>query len=341
MPLGRILGIPISVHASFLLLVILIAAEESQPHALGVFDATLWLVFIFACVVVHELAHCVVARRKGATVKAILLLPIGGVSQIEQMPQRWSDELQIAAAGPIMSIVVAITAGAAAVVTGHHLWPANIYSGSILPRLAWVNLLIGGINLLPPFPLDGGRVLRAWLERRQDLEAATRVAARIGVVLAGLMVVVGVMWDWWLIFIGWFVYMGAKAEAQWATVHARLSGRSVGQFMRHPVVTVDARTPLGRGERLWPGPQVVTDGGHYLGLAYGSDIMAGDPRLTVGDVTDTEAPAVAADDDLGASALDRLLTSGYPGLAVVDPTGEVVGVLVTEDISHWFESRAA
>jgi Zn-dependent protease len=328
------------VHPSFLLLVLLIALEESAPHALGVFDAVVWVVLIFVCVLAHELAHCVVARRKGATVRSIVLLPIGGVSQIEQMPQRWSDEFEIAAAGPLASIAGATAAGAAALATGGHVWPPALYDGSLLTRLAWLNLLLGVFNLLPAFPLDGGRVLRAWLERSRDLESATHIAARVGQVLAGLMVIVGVLWDWWLVFIGAFVYLGAKAEDRSMTVHSRLTGRTVAQFMRHPATTLDARQALGPWTGLWPGPYPVTDSGLYLGLALGSDIAAGDPRTTVADVTDTDAPALTPDEDLGGKALDELLNSGYPALAVV-AEGRVVGMLLATDIAQWFESGPA
>jgi Zn-dependent protease len=340
-PLGRLAGIPVYVHASFLLLAGLIALEETQPHSLGVVDATLWVIAIFACVVVHELAHSILARRKGATVRSIILLPIGGVSQIEGMPEFWGDELEVAAAGPLASIGLAVLAGVAAVATGRHLTPVTIYGGAFLPRLAWANLLLGGFNLLPAFPLDGGRVLRAALERRHDVMTATRWAAQVGRLLAGTMVVAGLFWNLWLVFIGAFVWFGATMEEQSTVVHTRLSHRLVRQFMRAPVTTIDARLQLGDLAGIWPGPQVVTVDGRYLGLVLGSEIQAAPSALTAGDITDRDVPTVGPDDDLGRSALDKLMESSYGLLAVVDDNAEVVGVLLKEDVAHWLDRPVA
>ncbi len=344
MPLGRIAGIPLSLHWSFLILVALIALYGAQAGSGGVVSALFWLVVIFASVVVHELAHSLLARVKGAEVHAIVLLPIGGVSQIERMPEAWSDELAIAAVGPLTSVGLGVLAAVATLASGGHLFPFNLYGGSFLARVAWLNLVLGAFNLLPAFPLDGGRVLRATLERRRSLESATHIAATVGRVLGAAMIAVGVVWDLWLLVIGAFVYFGATQEERSTAVHSRLRGVQVGQFMRSPVRTLDAREPLHTVGGWWGVPQVVTVDGRYFGMVDAATLRraASDPESatrTVGDVTDVDAPTLAVHDDLGRSALDRLMGSGYEALAVVD-AGAVVGVILRDDIAAWFGAGA-
>ena len=338
-PIGKIAGIRVSVHLSFLVLVALVVIADAQPGGMGIGDGLIWLAAIFACVVVHELAHSLVARSKGAVVHAIVLLPIGGVSQIEKIPEFWQDELAVAAAGPLASLGLAVLAGSGSILTGGHLLPVNLYGGGLLARLAWINLLLGGFNLLPAFPLDGGRVLRAMLERQHDVVSATRRAAQLGRALGAVMVVVGLYWDLWLVVIGVFVYVAATQEERSVLVHRRLRDWEVGQFMRSPVTTVDARQPAQVLSRWRTGPQVVTLDGSYYGMVdYATVHLAGGSQ-TVADVTDREAPTLEPHEDLGRSALDRLLGSGYRVLAVVDGT-QVVGVLVADDLGTWLDAAA-
>lgn len=340
LPIGRVAGIRISVHLTFFLLLALVAWAGTEPGGGGVVNAVAWLLALFACVVVHELAHSLLARRKGAKVRSITLLPIGGVSEIEQMPERWSDELAIAVVGPLASIGLAALAALLAALTGAHLLPVRLYEGSWLARLAWVNLLLGMFNLVPAFPLDGGRVLRAALERRRDLVTATRIAATVGRVLGSLMVLAGLLWDFWLVLIGIFVMIGAGQEQRATIVHARLRGLRVEQLMRRGVSTLDAHQPLSTFRGWWlSGPQIVTVDGRYAGLVDGDRLGVGDPHWTVGDITDREAPYLRPEEDIGQSALDRLTSSGYPLLAVVDGTA-VVGTLSTHDVVDWLETTA-
>ena len=338
-PLGRIAGIRIAVHVSFFVLVALFAVAESQPGGLGVRDGLLWLAVIFGCVLLHELAHSVVARSKGLVVNSIILLPIGGVSQIEKMPDAWQDELEIAGAGPLVSLLLAVVAAVAALASGWSLLPVNIYGGALLPRLAWLNLVLGLFNLLPAFPLDGGRVLRALLERRGDVGQATRTAARFGRGLGVAMVIVGIFWNLWLIVIGVVVYLAATQEENLAAVHSRLRGHAVRQFMRSPVTTVDAGQPVESLARWWRGPQVVTRDGLYYGMIDTSEIDPAGSQEVVGDLADRSVPVLGPNDDLGRSALDLLLSSGYRVLPVVEE-GRVVGVLVVDDVGSWLRRAA-
>jgi Zn-dependent protease len=128
---------------------------------------------VFICVLVHELAHSFAARHYAIPVKDILLLPIGGVSEIEDMPREPGRELTIAAVGPLTSFAIALVALSGCILGGDRLWPPALMTGAALARLTWLNVLLGGFNLLPALPLDGGRVLRAGLTMRMGRSRAT------------------------------------------------------------------------------------------------------------------------------------------------------------------------
>lgn len=330
-PLGRVAGIRISVHLSFLLLVALVVA---YPGPLGIVGGLVWIVIVFACVVLHELAHSVVAQARGGRVHAILLLPIGGVSQIERLPEGWVNELLVAAAGPAASLLIAGLAALAAVGFGHDLLPIDLARGPVTTRLLWINLLLAGFNLLPAFPLDGGRILRAALEPRRGVEAATRAAATAGRVFGGLMIAAGLLWDLWLVVIGVFVILGATQEQTVTEAHLRLQGVPARVAMRAPAATLDARWPLPfphSGGGPWP----VTLDGRYLGMAREHDLTAS-THGTVADVTDTTVEPLRPDEDLGRTGLDKLIAADGQTLPVVDG-GAVLGVVRIADLGPWLE----
>ena len=234
-PLGRVLGVEIRVHASFFLLVALFAFASTGPGGAGLLSGLSWLVVLFACVVVHELAHCVVGQARGAVVRDIVLLPIGGMSRLERLPARPEDEFAMAAAGPIASVVLGVGAAILAGALGVALLPIALASGSLLARLCWVNLMLAAFNLLPAFPLDGGRMLRALLERRHGKAVATRRAASVGRFVAVVMIATGCFVDVWLVIIGAFVYFAATAEERATLQHLRLRGVHVRDLMHAPL----------------------------------------------------------------------------------------------------------
>ncbi|HVC14649.1 MAG TPA: site-2 protease family protein [Acidimicrobiales bacterium] len=223
--IGRILGIPLQVHWSFLLLLGLVVAAEWPTGAAAIGGGLAWVVALFACVIAHELAHCLLARRRGGTVLGILLLPIGGVSRMEHLPSSSGDEAAVAAAGPATSLLIGgmfLTVGA---ILGAAIWPPTLVAGSWWARLGWLNLLLGAFNLLPALPMDGGRVLRAALARRLPRLAATRVASSVARVLALGLLVAGIFYDFWLVLIGIFVLLGASREEAMARAEERAARR--------------------------------------------------------------------------------------------------------------------
>jgi stage IV sporulation protein FB len=335
-PIARISGIQIRVHATFFLLVALFALAGAAPKGPGVLNSLLWLVAIFACVVFHELAHCFVGRRRGLVVHEIDLLPIGGVSRLESFPETPRDEFAVAIAGPAASVALGVVAAAAAVAASVPLIPIDLVSGPFLARLAWLNLLLAGFNMLPAFPLDGGRVFRSLLERRYDLERATRIAGTTGRWFAFALIATGMVVNLWLAIIGVFVYLGASTEETATLAHLRLAGRKVRDVMVAPPTTIDASVSAAELRQLvrrnCQGVFPVVRAGHYVGLVDTSSIQRAPGAECAGDLADAAAPTAAPDDDLEGDLAALYGTHGH-AVAVTDH-GRVVGLLRLDDVGR-------
>lgn len=239
--IGRFFGVPLQVHWSFVLLLGLVVVSGWSGGAGAIAGGLLWVAALFASVVVHELAHCLVARRRGGAVLGILLLPIGGMSRMDYLPPDPGDEAAIAAAGPATSLALGAALLAIGALLGSAMWPPLV-AGSWWTRLGWLNVLLAVFNLLPALPMDGGRVLRASLSRRLPRPAATRIAATVARVVALGLVVVGVFYDFWLVFVGMFVLFGASREV------ALARAEQAGEFA--PFVPYPEQPPAGS----WPPP---------------------------------------------------------------------------------------
>jgi Zn-dependent protease len=293
--IGHVAGIDVRVHLSFFLIVALFAVASTQPGGEGLVAGLGWLVVLFACVVVHELAHCVVGRSRGAQVHEIVLLPIGGVSRMERMPELPDDELAMAIAGPAASVALGVAAGMVALALGVPLLPVSFVTGSFVVRLFWVNLVIAGFNLLPAFPLDGGRVLRALLARRCSEARATHLAAVTGRSFGLALVAVGLVVNLWFAILGAFVYFGAQLEEAATIQHLRLRGLHVRDLMLDDPVVVAPFAAVGAA-------------------AAGTPVVGPDDEIE--------------DDLLVIAAAPR------HAVAVVDHM-QVVGVLRLEDVQRW------
>lgn len=209
--IARIYGIPIRVHLTLLLVLPIMALDFGRALGPGQF---LWgvaaAIGLFASIALHELGHSIVAIQKGCRVRDILLLPIGGVAQLESMPTRPKDEFQVAIAGPAVSLALA----AIGRFGGGFLAASRLYAPArVLLVLGSINLMLVLFNLLPSFPMDGGRVFRAWLTPKLGRLAATAVAAKVGRFMAILFGIWGVFtWNIFLILIAIFIYQAAGAE---------------------------------------------------------------------------------------------------------------------------------
>ncbi len=215
--IGRIAGIDVDVHWTFLLLiawVLLDYRDQGAPLSAALAELA-FVLALFASVVVHELGHALTARRYGIQTRDIILLPIGGVAQLERMPEDQRQEFWVAIAGPLTSL------GLSAVLF-LVLWVTNSLEsldvvtrggGSFIESLALANLSLALFNLLPAYPMDGGRVLQALLAQRMGNARAARVAATIGQVMAALIALVGLLYDPYLLLIALFVWTGASQES--------------------------------------------------------------------------------------------------------------------------------
>ena len=229
--IGRIAGIDLRVHATFLILLAwsALASYRATGTATGAARGVLFTLALFASVVLHELGHALTARRYGVPTKDITLLPIGGVARLEYIPKEPREELRIALAGPAVTLAIVLVLYAALRLLGLPLTPAQdalTSRGSFISQLMWVNVSLLVFNLLPAFPIDGGRVLRAALALRMDYVRATEVAVRVGRGFALLFGIVGLFYNPFLVLIALFVWTGAGGEAAEARRHSSLEGRS-------------------------------------------------------------------------------------------------------------------
>lgn len=231
--IGSIWGIPIELHFTFLLLILavfLLSLPSLQFY-------TLFLVlFLFVFVVFHELAHSVVARHYGIKVRKIILYPIGGVSEIEEIPETPRQEWRMAIAGPLLSLLVGAVLLAVSLLMAPdlliYLFALSSTTGQLLFDLAILNLMLGVFNLVPAFPMDGGRVFRALLAGRMKFSDATRYAVSLGKILGIVMVVVGFFFNFLLIIVGMFVYLGASEEGEQTIISTKLAGVRVKDVMQ-------------------------------------------------------------------------------------------------------------
>ncbi|NVB37641.1 site-2 protease family protein [Pseudenhygromyxa sp. WMMC2535] len=230
--LGRIFGIPTRIHASFALVLLWIGLTtwRSAHSGWAVLFGVAFALAVFTCVLLHEFGHALVARRFGIETRRITLLPIGGVAELERVPEEPRAELWIAIAGPAVNLGIAAILALVAVATG-------VLSGGgllavVLEGLLWANLMLALFNLVPAFPMDGGRVFRAWMQRRHGRVRATEMAAKLGTVFAvafGLWGLIG--GNYVLALVAVFVYFAARRElsmvryqAAWEAQRAAAAG---------------------------------------------------------------------------------------------------------------------
>lgn len=238
-----IFGIPVELHISFLLLMVAIYIVALFNLIPGV-DVTIavLITLLFVAVVLHELVHSYVAKGYGVEIERIILLPIGGVSQMKELPKDPHQEFRIALVGPLSNLVIAAV-----------LYPFYIFiNPSLTASLSFLlyyfillNLLLGAFNLLPAFPMDGGRVLRSYLAERMNFIRATELAANIGKQLAILMAVIGIFINPFLILIAVFVYLGAEQEYNAVMTNTLLEGIYVKDIMTREVKTVNPSNTVG------------------------------------------------------------------------------------------------
>jgi Zn-dependent protease len=347
---GRPFGIAVSVHATFLIFLVWIGASAYLRQG-RVEDAVAGLAVIlavFASVVAHELGHALVARRFGIATRDITLLPIGGVARLERMPDKPAQELAIAVAGPIVSLALAGGFALAGQMAGPGASADPVTPAFSVNELARINLMLGLFNLLPAFPMDGGRILRALLAWRGDRLRATRIAAGIGQGLAMLLAAVGLFANPVLIFIALFVWIGAASEAGAAQAESLLVGVPVRAAMLTEFRALGPDDTLGLGAQLLlSGSQadfpVVAANGTVVGVLT-RDVMvrglaADGPTGRVAAWMTTQFHQTRSTTPLIELA-ERIQRSGCPVVPVVDDAG-LSGIVTIENIGEFLLLQGA
>lgn len=342
-------GIGVFVHATFLILIgfVLLSHWAVGHDVAKTLEGVAFVLALFACVVLHEFGHALTAARFGIRTRDITLLPIGGVARLERMPEEPLHELWVALAGPAVNVALAAAIFVTLQVVGAAIGPVerlSVTGGSIFERLMFVNLGLAAFNLLPAFPMDGGRVLRAALATRLDYTRATQIAASAGQAMALLFGLVGFFTNPFLMFIALFVWIGAGQEASLVMMRSALAGIPVVRAMEtvyrvlapSDLLTRAVDETLASAQQDFP----VLEGGAVVGILTRQGLLEGLARRgadsTVAASMQREFPSIEAAEMLDAAfrRLEGKASRTMPvmqggvlvGLVTLDNVGDVVAI---------------
>ena len=349
--IARIAGIDVKIHITFFLLLAWVAASYwlSEGSLSAMLEGLLFLLALFGCVLLHEFGHALAAQRFGISTRDITLLPIGGVARLERMPEKPFQELWVALAGPAVNLVIA-----ALLFTGLTLAQAleplaglSVTSGNPLERLMVVNVSLVLFNLIPAFPMDGGRVVRALLATRLEYTRATQIAATLGQGIALLLGFFGLFNNPTLVFVALFVWIGAAQEASLVQMKSALGGIPVSRAMLRSFDTLAPTDPLSRPvELLLAGSQQdfpVTAGGKVIGILTREDLVRAlhehRENLLVSYVMRKEFQVIDANQMLE-SISQQLQLEGQKILPVMH-NDQLVGLVTLENIGEFMMIQSA
>ena len=343
--IGKVAGTVVRIHLTFLLfLAWIFAASYATNGSAAAWDGLLFLVLLFLCVLLHEFGHIFTARAFGVQTPYVTLLPIGGVAQLERIPEEPWEEFLIAIAGPLVNVAITILL---VLVFGAALQPsaASAVDNMAIPlvnRLAAVNLFLAVFNMIPAFPMDGGRVLRALLASKFGYVRATEIAASIGQFVAFALGFIGLMYNPILIFIAIFVYLAASSEAHMIALRAVSRGVPVTTAMMTnfatltPTAHIDeaVQTLLHTAQGEFP---VVDGAGKPIGVFGRSDLIRAiktvGPDASVADAMGAELPIVSHRDTLE-QAFKLLQLKQAPAVGVTNAAGTLIGLVSGETIAE-------
>jgi Zn-dependent protease len=347
--LGRFAGIDVYVHATFLLLLAWVAWSywSATGTLAGVGVEIALVLLLFLCVLLHEYGHALTARRFGIGTRSITLLPIGGLALLETMPKDPRQEILVALAGPAVNVAIAAFLYLLIAATGHAGGELRLLTGRLLPTLLAANLVLAVFNLIPAFPMDGGRVLRAALAMRMDRVRATWLAARIGQALAIGLGILGLMGsNPFLLLIAVFIWIGAGAEAAAVAVDDDLSAQPAGRAMITRFRTLAPGDTLSHAVDLTlSGTQKdfpVLDGERIAGVLTQPALL----RMLhdVGPSGRVEQAMTAARTaDISASLADLIVAVRGPEnrLVCITSGGRLAGIVDLENIAEFLRIRQA
>ncbi|MGC8654169.1 MAG: site-2 protease family protein [Candidatus Kryptoniota bacterium] len=338
---GKIFGIPIRVHYTFLLLLAFIWYVESSMYGpeTGLYSAIFWLL-IFVCVLLHELGHSRVAQSYGLTITSIVLLPIGGVSQISDIPKDPMKEVNITIAGPIVNFVIAgvLLAFGKFFNPSAEFGKASLQSGNLVVDLFWANLMLGLFNIIPAYPMDGGRILRGILAMKRNYIEATRLAADVGKLFAIGFIVVGFFINWWLILIGIFIFSGATSEAETTVITSSLEKAPVRDLMVTDFKTVEPDEPITavveKALHTYQNDFPIVENGKFVGILTHASVIEAlhhhMHEMKVGQIARSHFPRIKPDSN-AAEALRKMRLAGVT-VAPVEEEGKLLGIITLEKL---------
>jgi Zn-dependent protease/CBS domain-containing protein len=349
--IARIAGTEIRIHITFLLFLAWIGLADYQTKGAGsAFQSVLYLSLVFLCVLLHELGHAMAARMFGIPTPDITLLPIGGVARLQRMPDKPAQEIVVALAGPLVNVLIAglLAAGAGAAIDFAGLGDLQGQGGSMVSRLATINVALVAFNLIPAFPMDGGRVLRALVATQMSYGQATRIAAGIGQAFAFLFGFLGLFTNPMLVFIALFLYLGASQEAAVAGMKDLAGWISVSDAMVTEFVPLSVDATIGEAvnallrtaQHEFP---IVDTAGRVYGVLTRDDMIRalqqGGPHLPVAAVMRRDIPKVRETASFE-EAFRLMQDCRCPALPVVDRWGRLVGMVTPETVGELMMIRS-
>jgi Zn-dependent protease len=349
--IGTVAGIGVYVHMTFVMLIAWVAFAywQTEQSVGAVVRGVAFILALFGCVVLHELGHALTARRFGIRTRDITLLPIGGLARLERMPDDPRQELWVALAGPAVNVVIAVGLYAVLQIAGAFtpVGTLSVTSGSFLERLMIVNAFLAAFNMLPAFPMDGGRVLRALLATRLEYTRATQLAASIGQGLAFVFALIGFFSNPVLLFIALFVWIGAGQEAAMTGIRSALGGIPLARAMITDFRTLGPDDSLARAvDLLLSGAQQdfpVVDGRTVVGVLTRGDLLAAlarqEQHAAVSQVMRRDFVVADASDMLDAT-FQRLQGRDCHTIPVVR-RGDLVGLLTMDNVGEFLSVQAA
>ena len=346
--IARIAGIEVRIHVTFfLLLAFLGSAYGREGGASAAFSGILFTCLVFGCVLLHEFGHAIAARRYGIRTPDITLLPIGGVARLERMPDNPIQEVVVAIAGPLVNVAIAAVLWIYLMIAGglHEMTSISHFAASLPVRLLAVNVGLVVFNLIPAFPMDGGRILRAVLAMRMDYARATNIAASIGQACAFAFGMFGLLshpMQPMFVLVAVFIYFGAASEASLAEMKSVSAGMRVQSAMvtHFRALTYDAtldqavETLLSTSQHEFP---VVDDVGKVRGLLTRDDLIVAlrksGPDGLARDAMRVNIPCVHPTMPFD-RAFAIMQESQCPALPVLDSAGKLVGLFTPENVGE-------
>jgi Zn-dependent protease/CBS domain-containing protein len=345
--LGKPFGIRVTIHWTFFILIAYVVyiniKHGSSPGE--IIESVLFILTIFGCVILHELGHSLAAKKYGIMTSGITLLPIGGVASLTKIPEEPQKELFVAIAGPLVNLAIALILFLILLFSGFDF--SLLFSfqyldrAAFLPALLLVNIMLFLFNLVPAFPMDGGRLLRAGLGFRFSRLQATRMAARTGQLFAVFFAIWGLFHNPFLVLIAVFVFIGAQAELQDVQSKSMLEGKKIDDLLMKNFTRLNPHMPLNQVvDILLHGQEeefIVHDGDKVVGILTKNLIIKGlseyGQDVEIEKIMETDFPAFTRDDSVK-EVYEKLQLSGTKIAPVLDDDA-LVGIIDMKNIHEY------